>query len=66
MPSGNKKGQPLKYRNISVDADLVEKINKIADSLEKTMGFRPTISQTIRFLAKEISNADISGCRSVR
>jgi hypothetical protein len=56
MPNGNKKGQPLKYRNISVDADLVEKINKVADNLKKTMGFRPTISQTIRFLVKESSN----------
>jgi hypothetical protein len=53
MPAGNKKGEPPKYRNISVDADLVDQINQKANELEPIFGFRPTISQTIRHAFKK-------------
>lgn len=42
----------VKTKNITVDADLVEKIGALADSLEEKFGFRPTISQTLRHLIK--------------
>jgi len=48
MPKGNKQGEPVKYRNVTVDANLVALINQRADELEPIFGFRPSISQTIR------------------
>lgn len=53
MPTGNKKGEPPKYKNISIDADLVEVINQRATDLESVFGFRPTLSQTIRYAFKK-------------
>ena len=55
MPTGNKKGQPPKYRNISVDADIVETLNAKAAELEKLFGFKPTLSQTLRHVLKGAS-----------
>ena len=55
MPAKDRKGGPSKYRNISVDADLVETINQRADELEPFFGFRPSISQTIRYTFKKES-----------
>lgn len=46
-----------KYRNISVDADLVDTLNSIADKLEPQFGFRPTLSQALRYLIKHAFNA---------
>jgi hypothetical protein len=56
MPNGNKPGQPPKYRNISVDADIVDVINAKAAVLEETFGFKPTISQTLRYILKKETN----------
>lgn len=56
MPKGNKQGGPVKYRNVTVDADLVAAINQRADELEPIFGFRPSISQTIRHTFKKESN----------
>jgi len=53
MPKGNKQGEPVKYRNVTVDADLVEVINQKAIELEPIFGFRPSISQTIRHAFKK-------------
>lgn len=39
-------------RNITVDADIQEKLSKLQDHLEARLGFRPTISQTLRHLIK--------------
>ena len=50
MPKGNKKGEAPRYRNISVDADLVEAIHKVSERLEVQFGFRPTLSQTLRHM----------------
>jgi hypothetical protein len=52
MPKGNKPGEPPKYRNVTIDADLVELMNREADELEPIFGFRPTLSQTIRHVIK--------------
>jgi hypothetical protein len=53
MPKENKPGEPPKYRNVTVDADLVEMMNQKANELELIFGFRPTLSQTIRYVLKK-------------
>ena len=53
MPTGNKKGQPPKYRNISVDADIVDTLNAVAEKLKEEFGFKPTLSQTLRHLLRK-------------
>jgi hypothetical protein len=45
--------QKRETKNITVDADLIEVINNVADKLEAAFGFRPTLSQTLRHLIKE-------------
>lgn len=45
-------------KNITVDADLVDKINEVADALAKDLGFRPTISQTLRHLIQKASKQE--------
>lgn len=52
MPTGNKKGEAPKYRNITVDADIHELLGKVASKLEGSLGFKPTISQTLRHILK--------------
>lgn len=44
------KGVVKKTKNVTIDEDLVELINKRADELLPKLGFRPTLSQTIRHL----------------
>lgn len=44
-----------KYKNITVDADIVDKLNTVADEFQNIFGFRPTISQTLRHVLKEVS-----------
>ena len=39
----------MKSKNITVDADLLEVIHALAERLEHEFGFRPTISQTLRY-----------------
>lgn len=39
-------------KNITVDADIQDRLNELADRLEEGFGFRPTISQTLRYLLK--------------
>lgn len=39
-----------KTKNITLDADLFELLNSKASSLEADFGFRPTLSQTVRYL----------------
>jgi hypothetical protein len=41
-------------KNITVEADLVEVLNKTADKLSAGLGFRPTLSQTIRYVIKKM------------
>jgi hypothetical protein len=41
-----------KFKNVSIDADLVDALNAVADDLERQFGFRPTLSQTLRHLIK--------------
>jgi len=42
-----------KSKNITVDADIQDALNAVADDFEGRFGFRPTLSQTIRHLIKE-------------
>ena len=48
-----KKGGVVKYRNITVDADIVAILNQKSVDLEATLGFKPTVSQTMRYLLKK-------------
>lgn len=41
-----------KTKNITLDGDLVEALNTQADALVGKLGFRPTLSQTVRYLIK--------------
>lgn len=41
-----------KTKNVTLDADLVEELNKVCDALEPQLGFRPTLSQAVRRLIK--------------
>ena len=41
-----------KTKNMTIDADLVPLLNRVADKLETEFGFRPTLSQSIRHLIK--------------
>lgn len=48
-----RKDNKQKFKNVSLDADLVEALNAMADKLESEFGFRPTLSQTVRFLIRK-------------
>jgi hypothetical protein len=37
-------------KNVTIDAELVELLNQQADELKTVFGFRPTLSQTLRYL----------------
>jgi len=49
----SRKTSKQKFKNVSLDADLVEALNGIADRLESEFGFRPTLSQAVRYLIKK-------------
>ena len=42
-----------KHKNVSLDADLVEALNRVCDGLEQTLGFRPNLSQAVRYLIRK-------------
>lgn len=44
-------------KNVTVDADLVGELQRAADILEKRFGFRPTHSQTMRWLIHNTTKA---------
>ena len=46
------KNYKAKVRNVTIDEDLVELLNKYADGLETEFNFRPTLSQTLRVMLK--------------
>jgi hypothetical protein len=48
----NKDGA-VRYRNITVDSDIIDLLNAKADDLTEMFGFRPTLSQTLRYLMKK-------------
>jgi len=52
MPTGNKKGEKPKYKNITVDADIHDLLGEVATKLNNEFGFKPTISQTLRHILK--------------
>ncbi|HVG51621.1 MAG TPA: hypothetical protein VM867_08315 [Xanthobacteraceae bacterium] len=47
-----KKRGKERVKNVTIDADLVEALNSMANDLESKFGFRPTLSQTVRYLIK--------------
>jgi hypothetical protein len=49
-----KKTYKAKFKNISIDADLLSVLNRTADLVESEWGFRPTLSQIIRHMIKKI------------
>jgi hypothetical protein len=51
-----KTGDVRSYKNISVDPDIIDMMNQKADELTEYLGFRPTISQTLRYLLKHGGN----------
>jgi hypothetical protein len=48
-----KRGYRATTKNVTLDADLVVALNNVADKLEGEMGFRPTLSQAVRYLIKQ-------------
>jgi excisionase family DNA binding protein len=46
-----------KQKRVSIDADVVDTLDAIADGLEPQLGFRPTLSQTLRNLIKQKKGA---------
>lgn len=44
-------------KNVTLDADLQDALNEIADKLAGRLGFRPTLSQTIRHLINREKDA---------
>jgi hypothetical protein len=39
-----------KWRNITIEADVLPTLHEVMDHLEKELGFKPTLSQTVRYL----------------
>jgi hypothetical protein len=46
------KGKKL-WKNVSLDAEMVIMLNEAADKLQTKFGFRPTLSQTIKYLIQQ-------------
>lgn len=45
-----------RYKSITVDADVIDIINAKAATLEETFGFKPTVSQTLRYVMRKETN----------
>ena len=46
----------VRYKSITVDADVIDIINDKAALLEATFGFKPTVSQTLRYVMRKETN----------
>lgn len=44
-------------KNITLDADIQDALNEVADKLAGRLGFRPTLSQTLRHLINREKDA---------
>lgn len=56
-PSVSKrKGTVRLYKNITVDDDIIDILATKAAELEATFGFKPTTSQTLRYVLKKEQN----------
>jgi hypothetical protein len=58
MPTGNKPGEPPKWKNVTVDADLVNTLGLICTALSEKLGFRPTISQALRYIIRHYERTE--------
>jgi hypothetical protein len=47
-------GAHVQTKNLTLDADLVELLNAAADKLAMEFGFRPTLSQTVRYVIRKL------------
>lgn len=52
----NRKGTVRLYKTITVDTDIIDILNTKAAELEETFGFKPTVSQTLRYVLKKETN----------
>lgn len=52
----SRKGTVRLYKNITVDADIIAILKTKAAELEETFGFKPTVSQTLRYVLKKEIN----------
>ena len=50
IPESERKNPKRNVKNVSLDADLVGSLSAIVDKLEPQIGFRPTLSQAVRYL----------------
>ena len=39
---------------INVEASLVDEVNEYAEELDERLGFKPTFSQTLKYIVKEL------------
>ena len=53
LPESERRKPKENVRNVSLDSDLVTALNAVADTLEIRFGFRPTLSQTVRYMVKK-------------
>lgn len=52
-----RKDTPARYRNITVDHDVLDHLNDAGAAFEKRVGFKPTLSQLIRWLVHNARRA---------
>jgi hypothetical protein len=52
------KASKAKFKNLTIDQDLVEVLNTYADNLEPELGFRPTISQALRAMLHAVAKKE--------
>ena len=52
LANGKPATGPRKYRNITVDTEILDLLNATINEMEKILGFRPTQSQAIRAILK--------------
>jgi hypothetical protein len=50
------KNNKAKTRNITVSPELVDEINRLCDDLGRSFGFRPTISQALKYVLHKVYN----------
>lgn len=54
IPVKGRRSENGERKVINVDAGLVDEVNDYAEELEDKLGFRPTFSQALRYVLKEL------------
>jgi hypothetical protein len=60
--SGRKKMQKPKKVNVSINPETMELLTKLRETLTEQMGFTPSYSQVIQYLAKERDRNESNNC----